>query len=124
MISFEDSIFNSEVQQWTINLLAHLRDELDSLGVQHYPYSPNPVPLRSALKARYYKNHGAINAVGILMPSSAVFLHKGVGKNHPKENPRTAKPFFNPPLERNLSELYDIVGRHHLDFIAEKIFIH
>jgi hypothetical protein len=44
------------------------------------------------------------------MPRSAIFLHKGVGKGHPISNPRTAKEWFSPVVDKNIEGLADIVA--------------
>jgi hypothetical protein len=119
----QDDIFNDEVEQWTKSLMDDLKDELDYLGVQHYKRSPNEIALRKVLKARFYKRNGLINHIGIKMPRSAVFLEKGVSKGHPIENPRIAKKWFNPVVNRNMGALEDILVKHQLDFVTNYILI-
>ncbi len=115
--------YNDEVRGWTKNLMEDLKDELDALGVQHYKYSPNKTPLRKALRSKVYQRGGMIYKIGISMPRSAVFLHKGVSKYHPKTSPRTPKPWFNPVVDRNMPNLLNIAARRGADFVVNHIYI-
>ena len=124
MIEIEDSEeYNDEVDQWTKDLIEDFKRELDTLDVRRWAFSPNKTPLRKAIKAKLYKRYGIVNKVGISMPKSAVFLHKGVSKGHPISNPRRAKAWFNPVVDRNIGKLTEIAAKHSVNFIVNSIYI-
>ena len=101
---------NERIQKWDEKDLTDLRSEMDALGIKHSKNSPNKVPLRKALKSKLTQRNGLTNKISYSMPRSAVFLHKGVSRGHPKTNPRQAKEWFNPVVDKNLDELADIVA--------------
>lgn len=101
---------NERIKQWDEKDLNDLRSEMDRLGIQHSKNSPNKIPLRKALKSKLTQRNGLTNKIAYSMPVSSIFLHKGVSRGHPKSNPREAKEWFNPVVDKNLDELADIVA--------------
>jgi len=101
---------NSEITRWSDATKRDLIGQLDSLGVKHYAYSPNPEPLRTALKRKLRKQFGVIDRISYNMPRSAIFLHKGVSRGHGKDNPRKAKEWYAPVVDKNIDQLADIVA--------------
>lgn len=101
---------NQKIKAWNEKDVQDLLKEMDSLGIKHSKNSPNKVPLRKALKSKLSQRAGLTNRISYSMPRSAIFLHKGVSRGHSKGNPRQAKEWFNPVVERNLDELADIVA--------------
>lgn len=100
---------NDGIVKWSDDRLRDFGNELDSLGVKHYKYSPNRIALKKALKRSIGKKYDAINKISYSMPKSAIMLHKGVGRGHPITNPRTAKEWYAPIVEKNMDALGDIV---------------
>lgn len=96
---------------------------MDALGIKHYKYSKNKVPLRRALKDKLKKRFDLVNKISYSMPRSAVFLHKGVSRGHGKSNPREAKEWFNPVVDKNLDTLADIVADGQGDLVINSINI-
>jgi len=101
---------NEKIRSWAKDNKAELLREIASLGIKHYAYSRNPQPLAQALKSSVKEKNGLVNRISFKMPRSAVFLHKGVSKSHPKTNPRQAKEWFNPIVNKNTDKLADIVA--------------
>ena len=101
---------NDEITRWSDDTKRDLVSELDSLGVQHYKNSPNKVPLRQALKRKLRKRFDTIDKITYQMPRSAIFLHKGVSRGHGKDNPRKAKEWYAPIVDKNMDKLGDIVA--------------
>lgn len=101
---------NENIAGWDKRNLDEIISGMDALNIQHSKYSPNKIPLRRALKSRLTQKFGLTNKISYRMPRSAVFLHKGVSRGHGKDNPRTAKEFFNPVVDKNIDELADIVA--------------
>lgn len=117
----EDAL-NDDIKQWTKESLAAAKTEINSLGVVHYPNSPNPVPLAKALKSSTKKQYGLINRISYQFPRSGVFVHKGVSKGHPASNPRKAKPWFQ-AIDNRTDELADIVANGQADLIINNLSI-
>ena len=101
---------NNNIKNWDEKDKRDILKEMDALGIKHSKNSPNKTPLRKVFKSKLTQRAGLTNKISYSMPRSAVFLHKGVGRGHPKTNPRTAKEWFNPVVDRNLEELADIVA--------------
>lgn len=99
-----------EISQWNKENLADLKARLKALNVKHSKNSPNQVPLIRALKSQLHKDAGLIDRITYKMPRSAIFLHKGVSKGHPISNPRTAKEWYVPVVEKNIEKLQDIIA--------------
>lgn len=57
------------------------------------------------------------------MPRSAVFLHKGVSRGHDKNNPRKAKEWFQPVVDKNIDSLADIVSNGQGDLVVNALKI-
>ena len=101
---------NDKIRAWEKENKQELVNEINQLGIKHYAYSRNPQPLQQALKSRVTEKEGMVNKISYKMPRSAVFVHKGVSKSHPKSNPRQAKEWFNPIVNKNTDKLADIVA--------------
>jgi hypothetical protein len=101
---------NDDIADWNRDNLSDIRNQISSLGIKHYAYSRNPTPLANAIRGKLFKRADLVNKIGYSMPRSAVFLAKGVSRGHTKNNPRTAKDWFNEPVEKNLDSLGDIVA--------------
>lgn len=101
---------NTNIEIWADNTQQKVVDQINALNIKHYPYSTNPVPLSKAIKNTVSKKNGLASRIGYKMPRSGVFVHKGVSRGHGINNPRTAKEWFEPPIDANLDELRDIVA--------------
>ena len=101
---------NEGIEKWEQKNHIDILAEMDSLGIQHSKNSPNKTALRQALKSKLRQRFGLTNRISFGMPRSAVFLHKGVSRGHGISNPRKAKEWFNPVVDKNLDELADIVA--------------
>jgi len=101
---------NDDIAAWDKSDLKDLRGELNSLGVQHRRNSPSKISLQKVLKSRLRKRSGLIDRISYVMPRHAIFLHKVVSKGHPITNPRQAKEWYSPVVDRNIPKLADIVA--------------
>jgi hypothetical protein len=114
---------NGEIARWSDNTRRDLIGQLDSLGVQHSDHSPNKVPLRQALKRTLRKRFDAIDRISYQMPRSAIFLHKGVSRGHGKDNPRKAKEWYAPVIDKNIDSLSAIVAEGQGNMIVNQFTI-
>lgn len=101
---------NNNIEQWDEDNKRDVLSEMDSLGIQHYKYSPNKTPLRKAFKSTLRKRFDLVDRITYKMPRSAIFLHKGVSRGHGKDNPRKAKEWYQPVVDNNIDKLADIVA--------------
>lgn len=101
--------YNEDLDGWTGGTYKDVINEMNALGIQHRDYSKSPVPLQRALTTRQRKQEGVTNRISFQFPRHGVFVHKGVSKGHGKGNPRQAKEFLQPPVDRNFDKLGDIV---------------
>lgn len=115
---------NENIAAWEHENKAEIIAEMNRLGIHHYKYSPNKSALQNALRSRTYKKDGLTSRIRYSMPRSAVFVHKGVSRKHPISNPRTAKPFFNPIVNKNLEKLAEIVSDGSGTMIVNALKIH
>jgi len=102
--------YNNDVANWAKDTDSALKASIDGLGIKRYPYSQNPLPLREVIKARLAKRFDLVNRVVYRMPRSAVFVHKGVSRGHPINNPRQRKEWFNPVVDNRIDELGNIAS--------------
>lgn len=119
--------YNQEVSNWTKDTRQQAINELDALGVVHRPESRSPIPLRKALRTVVRKNVGVASRISFKIPRHAVFLHKGVGRgtkaSQVGNTSRKAKPFLNPPIEKNLDKLAAIVADHQGTMVVNALMI-
>lgn len=114
---------NQEVQNWDMMNKAEVKGQIDQLGIKRYSYSQNPIPLARAFRSRLRKKFEMINTISYSMPRSAVFLHKGVSRGHGKNNPRKAKEWFQPVVDKNMDALADIVSDGQGDLVVNALKI-
>jgi len=114
---------NDEIKDWTNHTQSELKSNINSLGIKHYSYSRNPLPLAQALKATIRKKHDVTDRISFKMPRSAIFLHKGVSRGHGKNNPRAAKEWFNPIVDKNMDQLGNIVANNLGNYIVNNLNI-
>ena len=115
--------YKAAVEQWKLDNHADLKNELQILNVKHSAASPNKTALKNAIKSRVFTKFDLPSKVGVKMPKSAIFLHKGVGRGRPASSPKGAKEWFNPVVERNLDKLGDIAADHQGTLIINAIKI-
>ena len=101
---------NDDISGWDKSNLNDLRGQLDALNVKHVKRSPNKISLKRALRSSLRKRSGLTDRISYSMPRSAIFLHKGVSKGHPITNPREAKEWYTPVVNKNIDNLADIVA--------------
>lgn len=101
---------NTNIKAWDEKNLYDVRKEMDALGIKHRKGSPSKISAKRSLSSKLTQRSGLTNRISYSMPRHMVFVHKGVSRGHPKTNPRTAKEFFNPVVNKNLEELADIVA--------------
>jgi hypothetical protein len=101
---------NTGIELWNDKNKADVISEMDALDIKRYSYSQNPVSLRKAFKSKLRKRFDLINKISYSMPRSAVFLHKGVSRGHGINNPRRAKEWYEPVVDRNIDSLADVVA--------------
>jgi len=106
----EADALNEKIKAWDKENKQELVNEMNQLGIKHYPYSRSKQPLQQALKSRVVEQGGLVSKISYKFPRSGVFVHKGVSKGHPKTNPRQAKEWFNPIVNKNTDKLADIVA--------------
>lgn len=115
--------FNDKIKNWDDTIKAEVKGQIDKLGIRTYSYSQNPVRLRNAFRSRLRKEFDLINKISYSMPRSAVFLHKGVSRGHDKNNPRKAKEWFQPVVDKNIDSLADIVSNSQGDLVVNALKI-
>jgi hypothetical protein len=119
--------FNTDVSKWTKDAKAEVISEIDALGIVHRENSTSPVPAKQAIKTSQGKKAGVVNKISFRMPRHMVFVHKGVGRGtkitQVGTTNRTAKPWFNPVIEKNLDNLVDIVADHQGTMVLNAIMI-
>jgi hypothetical protein len=113
---------NNDITRWSKDSLKAAKAEIGSLGIKHYPNSPNPVPLATALKSQARKQFGMINRISYKFPRSGVFVHKGVSRGHPASNPRKAKPWFG-AIDSRIEDLADIVSNGQANIVVNNLSI-
>jgi len=59
------------------------------------------------------KAYGEVERIGFTFPRHGVFFQKGVGNKHGIANPRTSVDWFNAVIERNITELENIVAKYY-----------
>jgi len=114
---------NNGIAGWAKGTKSEVINELNALGVKHYKNSPNKVPLRKAIKDSVRKRFDSIDRISYKIPRSAIFLHKGVSRGHGKSNPRKAKEFYNPIVDKRMDELADIVAEGQGNIIVNSLNI-
>ena len=114
---------NSEIAKWDEENKTDVVNEMNALGITHYPYSRNSKPLQEAFKSALRKKFDLVDRISYCMPRSAIFVHKGVSRGHGKDNPRTIKEFFNPVVDRNIEKLADIVAEGQGNLVVNNINI-
>ncbi len=110
MLNNDTDQLNDDIEQWNKRNLQALRDKISSLNIKHRDNSPNKLPLARALRSQLRKKDGIISRISYKMPVSAIFLHKGVSRGHPVTNPRRAKEWYAPVVDKTIDELADIVA--------------
>jgi hypothetical protein len=142
--------YNAEVKLWADNLIAAMRTTAAGMGMQHRPGSPSPGPSLQKFTAREYYDHGAVNRIGIRLPRTLIYPHKGAGKGYGGNKGSTwadkygekkttdpdslgkmgtgnrkAKPFFNDTLNGpdGTEALGDIAARNLAIAITDHILI-
>jgi hypothetical protein len=137
--------FNEDVKVWGDKTAENLRNEVDSVTSKGKQKSPRVYKkgihqgkregkLRDSIRAKYRIEKGGaqIESIGFNLERHGVFLQKGVGAGYKASGAsvaRTAKkedaePFrfrknwFNNVLDRNISELSEIVVHHAGDAIV------
>lgn len=115
--------FNDEVTEWGKKANDALKSSVDSTGIKSHPNSANEVSLKKSLKMKTRLMNGMVGRIGFSMNRSGVFVHKGVSRGHPKSNPREAKEWFNPVIEKNLPDLAGIVAEQTGQMIVNALII-
>lgn len=123
MVEQDIEELNNDIESWDEKNLKDLVSELDALGVKHFKRSPNKTALKKVLKSALRKRFGLIDRISYKIPRSAIFLHKGVSKGHPISNPRTAKEWYTPVVNKNIDDLADIVAEGGGNLIINNINI-
>lgn len=114
---------NDQIENWDMMNKAEVKGQIDQLGIKRYTYSQNPIPLARAFRSRLRKKFLLIDKISYSMPRSAVFLHKGVSRGHGKNNPRQAKEWFQPVVDKNIEALADIVSDGQGDLVVNALKI-
>ena len=112
---------NDEVNGWRNDTLSSLKKEITDLGIGHNPKADYR-PAKSVMTARSGKKYGIVNRVSFKFPRYMVFVHKGVSRKHPISNPREAKEWFNPVIDRKIESLAEIVAENTGDQLVETAF--
>jgi hypothetical protein len=101
--------YNEDIKAWNDGTYREVKAEMDRLGIKHLPGSRSPISLQRAITTRLRKQDELVNRIGYQFPRHGVFVHKGVSRGHGKGNPRTAKEFLQPVIDRRFDELENIV---------------
>lgn len=114
--------FNNEVKSWGTNTVKELQREVSQLGIKHAEKSKSPRAAKDSITSTTGKKFDIVTSVRLKFPRHMVFVHKGVGRGHPISNPRQAKEWFNPVIEKKIEDLADIVAEHAADMVVSKSF--
>jgi hypothetical protein len=79
-----------------------LTNSIDQNNIKHVSSKTNYEPLKN-IKTRVSIKNGIANRIRISFKRSGVFVHKGVGRGGSAH--RTAKPWFNPVIEKFTDDL-------------------
>lgn len=131
-------LYNEEIRQWGITLLAQIKTNARRYNIKHSAYSSSSGDSVQKIRIAYSQKDGLINKVSIKLNRSLVYPHKGAGRGiggnkgsrwidrygrMKKTNPeslgkiphpsRPPKPFINDALDggNGLEELADIVAK-------------
>jgi hypothetical protein len=72
--------YNSEVQQWSKDIVRDSKSTAQSVGVQHRQNSPSPAASVSKINSRVGFKEGIAQKVSIKFPRSLIWTQKGAGK--------------------------------------------
>lgn len=104
----------TEVKAWAKDNENALKSEAQKLGIIHRSNSPSTSSSTAAIKAAVTNRLGIPTKVSFKFARHLVFVHKGVGKGTPigkaGTGARRAKEWFEPPIEKNIEKLADIVA--------------
>lgn len=123
-----DAIYdNGKILAWHEKNFNSLKSEMDALGIKHEKRSPSPKALRNAITKKYRTRNGIIDKLSYGMPRSAIYVHKGVGKDTPiakqGTTARKAKRWYSNPLDRNLPDLQEIVADADASYVLNNLTI-
>jgi hypothetical protein len=104
----------TEVKAWAKDNESALKSEAQKLGIIHRSNSTSTTSSVAAIKASVTNRMGIPTKVSFKFARHLVFVHKGVGKGTPiakaGTGARRAKEWFEPPIEKNIDKLADIVA--------------
>jgi hypothetical protein len=104
----------TEVKSWAKQNESELKSEASRLGIIHRSDSTSNGSSVAAIKAQVTNRMGIPTKVSFKFARHLVFVHKGVGKGTPiakaGSTSRRAKEWFEPPIDRNIDKLGDIVA--------------
>lgn len=110
----ESTQFNQEVKAWAKDRVSDMQREAAKLGIEHRANSPSPSSSIDGITRKTSMRFGVPNKISFKFARHLIFVHKGVGKGTPISKvgttTRKAKPWFEPPIERNIEQLGDIVA--------------
>ena len=115
---------NAKIIDWGKKNLSSIKNTIDALGIKHSPKSKNPLSLKNNVFLKTRKNRdGMMDKIAYSMPRSGVFVHKGVSRGHPIDNPREAKRWFDIPTEINMPDLQQIVAENDVTYVINNLTI-
>jgi len=120
---------NSDIKSWAGETQKELKQQFDSLNIQHVDRSPSPRPSREVLENILRSRGGLVSKVSFKFPRHMVFVHKGVGKGVPislagsNATNRKPKPWFNPVMDKKVEDLADRVADHSADIVVNNLMI-
>lgn len=79
--------------------------------------------LANSIGFKLKSNMGMPEKISFYFAKHGIFLYFGVGKGHPKSNPRKRVDWFNPAIEQHIDELADIAGKYNAQVITDNIRI-
>jgi len=115
--------FNNDVRTWATTATNDLLTQFDVLNIRHVKRSPSAIPSKDALKNFLKARQGLVDTISFKFPQHMVFVHKGVSKGHPITNPRQAKEWFNPSMDKSVEQLADIVADNDGELIVNNFTI-
>lgn len=106
--------FTAEVTAWAKDRVSDMQQEAKSLGIEHRQNSSSPSSSIDGITRKTTMRYGVPSKISFKFARHLIFVHKGVGKGTPMSKvgttARKAKPWFEPPIERNIEQLGDIVA--------------
>lgn len=115
---------NRAIRKWTSKVVHEIVQDMYAKGVRHREYSNSKAAIFLLVKSSLRIKYGAPDRVGITFPRHLVFVKYGVGKHRARGSGKEVpKDIVDNIIEKNFTELADLVQEHFADICARNLFI-